>query len=67
MLSKDQMSGARGGGVQDPAMMWCLEGVFRDFELRWWGFGVKAVTPDAVYIQPDPAGTFTLNCNFVGL
>lgn len=26
-----------------------------------WGFGVKAVTPDAVYIQPDPAGRVALD------
>ena len=62
------MSHARGGWAQDPAMMWCLGGLFGDFELRWWGFGVESchtwcslrTTWTSWHIHPEPQTCWVL-------
>lgn len=67
------MSGARGRGVQDPAMMWCLEGVFWDFEHRWRDFWSKlshlilfTYNLNQLGNMFNRVGTFTPNPDFVG-
>ena len=57
VLCKDGVNGARGGGVYDPKMMWCLEKVF-------WAqikgvLGVISLTPNAIH-----SCTFTFVSNF---